>query len=82
MKNKTTELLEKYPQLREQIEEIIEDEKFKHLVPMHDCECGGKHDDVDGVLYRLCSKCRGLHCVRDEEFIKRRGELPVDKDWE
>jgi hypothetical protein len=85
MKNKKTiELLEKYPQLREQIEEIIEDAKFsvKHLVPMRDCECGEGHEPIPGVMYRMCAKCRGLYAVKDEAFIKERGELPVDFDYE
>lgn len=82
MKTKTEQLLEKYPELREQIEDIIEDEKFKHLVPMHDCECGGEHKPIQGVLYRMCQECRGIYAVRDNEFIAKRGELPVDFDYE
>jgi hypothetical protein len=76
--NNTEKLLAKYPELKEQIEEIIEDAKFsvKHLVPMKDCECGGGHEHIEGVMYRMCAKCRGLYAVRDEDYIKRHGELP------
>jgi hypothetical protein len=60
----------------ERVEDMIEDEKFKHLVPMKDCECGGGHEPIDGVMYRMCKNCRGLYAVRDEDYIKRHGELP------
>jgi hypothetical protein len=80
--NNTEKLLAKYPELKEQIEEIIEDQKFKHLVPMRDCECGGEHKHIEGVLYRMCQRCRGIYAVRDEEFIKKHGEIPIDFDWE
>ena len=82
--NNTEKLLAEYPELRKKIEEIIEDAKFsvKHLVPMKDCECGEGHEPIPGVMYRMCKNCRGLYAVRDENFIKQRGELATDFDWE
>jgi hypothetical protein len=77
-------ILETNPELWQDIEELIEDVKFaqNHLVPMKSCECGGEHIAIEGVMYRMCGKCRGIFAVRDEAFIKERGELPVDFDWE
>jgi hypothetical protein len=66
----------------DRVEGLIEDEKFKHLVPMKTCEHGGEHKRVPGVMYYMCSECRGLYAVRDEAFIKERGELPIDFDYE
>lgn len=81
MKSKT-KILEKYPELWQDIEALIEDVKFSqpHLVPMNTCECGECHEAIPGVMYRMCSKCRGNYAVRDEEYIKKHGEMPLVED--
>ena len=77
-------ILEQHPEIWKDIEEVIEDVKFDnyHLVPMKSCECGEEHIAIEGVLYRMCAKCRGIFAQKDEAFIKERGELPVDFDYE
>lgn len=54
--------------------------KKRYLGKMKSCALGGQHEPMDGVLYRRCKKCGNIYPVRDEEFIKRRGEVIVEAD--
>jgi hypothetical protein len=77
MKSKQ-KILDQYPILLDDLNDFEEDVRFsvKHLVPMKDCECGGGHEPIPGVMYRMCQDCRGLYAVKDLEYIKKHGELP------
>jgi hypothetical protein len=50
----------------------------RYLAKKDECQLGGHHEPIPGVLYRRCAKCGNIYVVRDDEYIKRRGETPHD----
>ena len=49
---------------------------------MHECHHGGEHEPMEGVLYRRCNKCGNLYAIRDEQYLKERGESSVDNFYD